>query len=215
MQIIFKSGIINLGDNVKTVKKIFIVLLLTLMVGGCNYTNKENENPIEKQKEQQPAIDEEETKKKDPIDINTSSGIALIGMIKKENNEWYFILDTPINLILETYIDHKEEFKNVYKIKMLDDDLYGIKKEIYINELVTITGIISNPRSAGILNLIPYTIKRGKTIDANASISNIVAPEENVTYDENKIPDKMKSIIKDNKYEYNYYKLSDETLKTF
>lgn len=215
MQIIFKSGIINLGDNVKTVKKIFIVLLLTLMVGGCNYTNKENENPIEKQKEQQPAIDEEETKKKDPIDVNTSSGIALIGMIKKENNEWYFILDTPINLILETYIDHKEEFKNVYKIKMLDDDLYGVKKEIYINELVTITGIISNPRSAGILNLIPYTIKRGKTIDVNASISNIVAPEENVTYDENKIHDKMKSIIKDNKYEYNYYKLSDETLKTF
>ncbi len=98
---------------------------------------------------------------------------------------------------------------------MLKDNLYGINKEIYVNELVTIIGIVNNPRDAGILNLIPYTIKSGKTIDTNASIPNIAIPDENVNYDENKIPTKMKFIINNNKYEYNLYKLSDETLKTF
>lgn len=199
----------------KIIKKLFITLVLVLIVSGCTITKDKNKNPIEKQKEQQPAIDEEKTKEKEPVKINTESGVALIGMIKKENDEWYFVLDTPINLTLETYIEHIEEFNNVYKIKMLEDDLYNIKKESYINELVTITGIINNPRGAGVLNLIPYTITRGKTIDANTSISNIMPPEENVEYDESKIPNKMKSIIKDNKYEYNYYKLSKESLKTF
>lgn len=202
----------------KVVKKIFIVLLVTLTISGCNYTDNKNnkkEDPIEKQKEQQPAIDEEKTKEKDPVNINTDSGVALIGMIKKENNEWYFILDTPINLILETYIGYKEEFNNIYKIKLLDDNLYDINKGKYVNELVTITGIITNPRGAGILNLIPYTLKRGKIIDTNSSIADIVPPEEIVNYDESKIPDKMKSIIKNNKYEYNFYKLSNEALKKY
>lgn len=199
----------------KVVKQIILILLVILTITGCYYNNEETPNPIEKQKEQQPAINEENTKEKDPINIRTEKGIALTGMIKKENNEWYFILDTPINLSLETYIELKEEFKNVYKIKMLDDDLYNINKESYINELVTITGIITNPRSAGILNLIPYTINRGKTIEQNSSISNITEPEQNIVYDESKIPTKMNSIIKDNQYEYNFYKLSKEALKTF
>lgn len=30
-------------------------------------------------------------------------------MIKKENDEYYFILDNPINLTLEIYIDHKKK----------------------------------------------------------------------------------------------------------
>lgn len=190
-----------------------MILLVLLTISACNYIN--NENPIEKQKEQEAALDEEKVKEKKPTNLETDSGIALVGMIKKENDEYYFILDNPINLTLEIYIDHKEEFNNVYKIKMLKDNLYGINKEIYVNELVTITGIVNNPRDVGILNLIPYTIKSGKTIDTNASIPNIAIPDENVNYDENKIPTKMKSIINNNKYEYNLYKLSDETLKTF
>lgn len=211
----------------KIFKKLFIVLLVLLTICGCSYKdnndNKDNnndkqgekENPIDAQKNQKPAIDEEVSKLKTPIDIKTDSGIGLVGMIKKEGNEWYFVLETPINLTLETYIDHSEQFDNVYKIKMFDDNLYGINKEIYVNELTTITGIITNPRSAGILNLIPYTINRGRVIDNNYSITNIEPPIENVNFDEALIPDKMKSIINDNKYEYNIYKLSMEALKSF
>lgn len=191
----------------KNFKKIFIMLMIVLTICGCDYSKKDEPK--------EPAINEEEAKTKEPVNITTDSGIALIGMIKKESDAYYFVLDNPINLTLEAFIDNKEEFNNVYKIKMLNDNLYGINKDIYLNELVTITGIVNNPRSAGILNLIPYTIRRGKMIDENSSISEISVPNEYVPYDETKIPDKMKSIVKDNQYEYNIYKLSNEALKTF
>lgn len=191
----------------KNLKKIFIMLMIVLTICACDYNKKDEPK--------EPAINEEETKTKEPVNITTDSGIALIGMIKKENDAYYFVLERPINLILDLFANHEEGFDNVYKIKMLDDNLYGINKDVYLNELVTITGIVNNPRGAGILNLIPYTIRRGKMIDENSSISEISVPDENVIYDETKIPSKMKSIVKDNKYEYNIYKLSDETLKTF
>lgn len=74
----------------KVVKQIILILLVPLTITGCYYNNEENPNPIEKQKEQEPAINEEKVKEKEPINISTEKGIALTGMIKKENNEWYF-----------------------------------------------------------------------------------------------------------------------------
>ena len=46
----------------KIVKKILMILLELLTISACNYIN--NENPIEKQKEQEAALDEEKVKKK-------------------------------------------------------------------------------------------------------------------------------------------------------
>lgn len=46
----------------KIVKKILMILLVLLTISACNYIN--NKNPIEKQKQQEAALDEEKVKEK-------------------------------------------------------------------------------------------------------------------------------------------------------
>ena len=45
----------------------------------------------------------------------------------------------------------KEEFKNVIKLRMLNEEEDNFNKAIYNNEIITVYGEILNPRSMGVL----------------------------------------------------------------
>ena len=59
----------------------------------------------------------------------------------------------------------KEEFKNVIKLRMLNEEEDNFNKAIYNNEIITVYGEILNPRSMGVLYLYPYNIKSGKQVE--------------------------------------------------
>ena len=154
---------------------VFLIIVIALIL-GCFLINKEtnfilkfkdeilkikqstNISNIEKIKNPaKEVLNEENVKSQKSLDLKTPSGAVLVGSIKKDDEGWYFMSMVPLNITLTYYIDYPEEFKNVIKLRMLDDDNFN--KSIYNNEIVTVYGEILNPRSMGILYLYsPLTI---------------------------------------------------------
>ena len=215
-------------------KVIFLIIVLVLISGGVLINKKINfvskvKDQITKPKENSDSKDieeiknpakevlrEEDVKLKESMDLETSSGAVLVGSIKKDSEGWYFMPIQPLNITLTYYIDYPEKFKNVIKLRMLDDDEDNFNKEVYNNEIVTVYGEILNPRSMGILYLYPYNIKSGKQVEKSYADPNITAPSNDFgQMDESLLPDKMNSKIVNGQYKYNFYMVSKETLYRF
>lgn len=99
---------------------------------------------------------------------------------------------------------------------MLDTDGDGINKAIYDGMTVTVSGLITNPRSAGVLYLIPYKVERGKNAESHAA-PDLEAPEylPEIGYDADALPADMAPHTEGGVYSYNFYMLSDEALNMF
>lgn len=212
-----------------------IVAILIILLGGVYFETKyhvifkKTETPISKKEDNkeedhsdsvknpaQEVLTEEEVKKKDALSLETESGAVLVGVIKKDSDGYYFMPEQPLNITLTYYIDRPEQFNEVIQLRMLDDSEDEWNKSIYINELVTITGEVLNPRSAGVLYLYPYDIKTGKQVSTSYAAENIEKPENTFgTMDESLLPEKMESKIVDGEYQYNFYMVSKETLYQF
>ena len=218
----------------KKTKKTFrlLIVIILLVISGILINNETNfifkikEELTEKNKTtnnsnkiKNPAkevLTEKDVKKQKSLDLETPSGAVLVGTIKKDNDGWYFMPIQPLNITLTYYIDHPEEFKDVIKLRMLEEDDDNFNKTIYNNEIVTVYGEILNPRSMGILYLYPYNIKVGKQVKTSYADANITAPKDSFgTMDESLLPNKMNSKIVNGKYKYNFYMVSKETLYRF
>lgn len=150
---------------------------------------------------------------KEPLDIETPGGAVLIGRIEKDEEGWYFVPEQPLNLKLTYYIENVEEFDNVTRIEMLSTSEDGFDKVVYEKQLVTISGIISNPRGAGVLYLVPYKIENGKKADCCYAVSDLQAPiYGDAGYDESLLPVEMKIKTENGNYVYNPYLLPEEAL---
>lgn len=220
----------------KNVIKIFIIIILILIGvtlvenkyhifsqndNDFNKENTNNNNSIEEKIEniKNPAknvLSEDDIKNKEELSIQTPSGAVLVGTINKDDTGWYFMPEQPLNITLTYYLDHPEKFDKVVKLRMLDDSEDNFNKSLYANELVTITGEILNPRSAGILYFYPYDIRTGKQVNVSYADENIKAPDNQFgTMDKSLLPNKMQSKIVNGEYKYNFYMLSEETLNNF
>ena len=219
----------------KIFKKIIVFILIITITTSLMYIEnkynilfpkvdnpiKENNNKTEDKIEEiknpsKNILTEDNIKNKEPLSLETPSGAVLVGIISKDSDGWYFMPEQPLNLTLTYYVEYPEQFDNVTKLRMLDDSEDNFSKALYANELVTVTGEILNPRSAGILYLYPYDIKTGKQVNISYADKNIKAPENEFgTMDESLLPSKMQSKIVNNEYKYNFYMVSKETLYNF
>ena len=105
-----------------------------------------------------------------PVDIETSGTAIVIGIIGRDDDGWFFTPEQTVNLRLTYYgEDNAEVFDGVTKFRMLGTDGDGIRKVEYEGMTVTVSGLITNPRSAGILYLIPYKVEFGRTADGSCA----------------------------------------------
>lgn len=173
-------------------KKVVTILVIILIIGSSilvieKNNKKNNESEIE------------------ALSLKTSGGVVLIGVIKKDENDWYFLPEQPLNLNL-----NHEKSNQVTKIK-IDGNL---NKALYADEYVTVSGEIVNKRSS--LYFFIYNIKPGKQARISYTEPNIKALEG--TFQEtnkNDVPIKMRSFIENSEYKYNFYMLSEESINFF
>ena len=141
-------------------KAIYLIIILLLIV-SCLLLNKKY-NFVSKIKDEvndikesldkikNPAkeiLNEEDVKSRQSLDLETTSGVVLVGSIKKDSEGWYFLSEVPLNITLTYYVDYPEEFNNVIKLRMLDENEDNFNKTIYNNEIVMVYGEVLNPRS--------------------------------------------------------------------
>ena len=173
-------------------KKIVIILTIILIIGSGIFVIKKNNK-----KNNEPELE--------ALSLKTSGGVVLVGIIKKDENDWYFLPEQPLNLTL-----NHEEFNQVTKIK-IDGNL---NKTLYADEYVTISGEIVKQDSN--LSLFLYNIKPGKQVRISYDEPNIKALEGNFKEtNKNDVPAKMQSSIENGEYKYNFYMLSEESINFF
>lgn len=163
------------------------------------------------------SVSEPETKKipDSPLQISTPGGAVLIGEIGHDADGWRFTAERPIDLSLTYYEgDTPETFDGVTMFRMLDTDGDGVNKALYDGMTVTVFGLISNPRGAGVLYLIPYRVERGKAAAQSCAAPELQAPDAMMPmgYDAAALPSEMALAIDGESYSYNYYLLSEEAL---
>lgn len=195
----------------KNKKMIFIIFLFLIL--GIIYFCFKDKFLIDKDINNGNIINKNESSNDKNIDIKTSSGVVLVGTIKKDNAGWYFAPEQPLNITLTYYINNPEYFENVNKIRLLQDDLDSLGHTLVVNELVTITGELTNPRGAGILYIVPYVIQNGRKVELSQAKEDVKPlPIEIQPFDYSLLPNKMKSKMVNGEYKYNFYMLSNETL---
>lgn len=201
--------------NKKIILLICLVIILIILVGVCFiYKDKFTSNNKSNNDKSTTKENIDTTNTDTVINIETTSGVIIVGTIEKDDDGWYIKPENKLNITLNYYIDMPEYFENVDKLRLLQETLDTLGHTLTINEEVTITGELTNPRSAGILYLNPYEIQKGKTVEVSQTKEDIELPKEEVKeFDYSQLPSKMESTIVDNKYEYNFYMLSNETLE--
>ena len=154
-----------------------------------------------------------------PVDIETSGTAIVIGIIGRDDDGWFFTPEQTVNLRLTYYgEDNAEVFDGVTKFRMLGTDGDGIRKVEYEGMTVTVSGLITNPRSAGILYLIPYKVEFGRTADGSCAAPDLQPPAylpENGGYDADALPAEMAPNTENGVYSYNFFALSEEALNKY
>ena len=165
-----------------------------------------------KEEETQPAG----TADKTAVDIVTDGGVVLIGKIGKDANGWYFSPEEPINITFKFFEEKDSVYNGQTRIQMFDPADDGIEKAIYMGQTVTAAGIFRYYRDDfETLYFAPYTITLGKLAEKSYADTKLAAPDEPLNlYDPSQpLPKYMDAMIEDNKYSYNAFMLSTETLE--
>lgn len=157
-----------------------------------------------------------ETGPSEPLELETPAGAVLVGRIRKDENGWYFEPEQPLTVRLTCYSDMTPNYENLTRINMFDDSVDGANKELYRNDIVTITGMLQNYRGdMDSLYLYPCRIEHGKTVKTGYAMPDLDYPSpERPSYDPSlPLPDGMQPTVVNGHYEYNPYILSENTLE--
>lgn len=152
----------------------------------------------------------------EPVDIKTTGGVVIVGIIGVDDNGWYFTPEQPLNITFEYFIDKPTVYKEQTRISMFAPKDDGVEKANYLGHLVTIEGTLRYYRSDfETLYFAPYTIKFGKTVPESYADEDLMPPtaDENLYDPSQPLPEQMDLMVEDGHYVFNLYRVSEETLQ--
>lgn len=192
-----------------------LVLSVLLLMPGCAKKTDPGQDPGtdpgETPSQEKPK--KEETNK-DPISIETPAGAVLVGTVRKDADGWSLQTEQPVNVTLTELMDHPEVSDHQTGIRMFETDAYSLGN--FRDCTVTVQGMLQNYRGAGTLYLYPCLIEVGRTVDVGRAMPELTYPEaiSSGDYDPSvPLPEKMRPVIRNGKYVYNFYSLSRNTLE--
>ena len=152
----------------------------------------------------------------DPIDIETTGGVVIVGKIGFDEAGWHIIPEQPLNIAYEYFLDNPSVFPEQTRISLIDPKDDGMDKSVYLGHTVTVYGEFRFVRdNFETLYLRPFTITMGKIVEESYGDSSLKEPEEPVDlYDRSMpLPKYLEPMILDGKYIYNAFMLSEESLQ--
>ena len=153
---------------------------------------------------------------KEPLDISTIGGVVIVGTVCHDEEGWFLTPEQPLNVEYHCFLDNPSRFDNLLRIELFDSNIDGIEKLLYLGETVTIEGTFRFYRDYfDRLYLLPYTIYMGKTVQESYAAPELEAPDPTVNrYDPAvPLPACMDPVVRDGRYVYNPYMLSQESLE--
>ena len=153
---------------------------------------------------------------KDPIDIETTGGVVIVGRIGFDEAGWHIVSEQPLNITYEYFLGNPSVFPDQTRIRIIDPKDDGMDKAVYLGHTVTVHGEFRFVRNDfETLYLRPYTITIGKIVEESYGAPELKAPEGPVDlYDRSEpLPKYLESMIMDGKYIYNAFMLSEESLQ--
>lgn len=153
---------------------------------------------------------------KDPIDIETTGGVVIVGTVGFDDAGWYIAPEQPLNISYEYFLDNPSVFPEQTSIRLIDPEVDGMDKAVYLGHTVTIHGQFRFVRNDfETLYLSAYTITMGKLVEESYGDSELKAPEGPVDlYDRSEpLPKYLEPMVMDSQYIYNAFMLSEETLQ--
>ena len=173
-------------------------------------TETENTDPTENTT--QPT----ETEPVTPVDIDTVGGAVIVGVIGYDEQGWYLQPEQPLNVSYEYFLDKPSVFPEQTRIAMFDPSVDGVEKARYLGQTVTTEGTFRFYRDDfETLYFAPYTITLGKLVPQSYGDPELAMPEgsENLLDPSQPLPKYMEPMIRDGKYVYNAFMLSEESLQ--
>ena len=153
---------------------------------------------------------------KDPVDIETTGGVVIVGTVGFDDAGWYIAPEQPLNISYEYFLDNPSVFPEQTSILLIDPEVDGMDKAVYLGHTVTIHGQFRFVRNDfETLYLSAYTITMGKLVEESYGDSELKAPDGPVDlYDRSEpLPKYLEPRIIDGKYIYNAFMLSEESLE--
>ena len=151
-----------------------------------------------------------------PVDINTVGGAVIVGVIGYDEQGWYLQPEQPLNVAYEYFLDNPSVFPQQTRIAMFDPKVDGVEKALYLGQTVTLEGSFRFYRDDfETLYFAPYTVTLGKLVPQSYSAPDLMMPEEpeNLLDPSWPLPKYMDPMILDNRYVYNAFMLSEESLQ--
>ena len=173
-------------------------------------TETENTDPTENTT--QPT----ETEPVTPVDIDTVGGAVIVGVIGYDEQGWFLQPEQPLNVSYEYFLDKPSVFPEQTRIAMFDPSVDGVEKARYLGQTVTTEGTFRFYRDDfETLYFAPYTITLGKLVPQSYGDPELAMPEgsENLLDPSQPLPKYMEPMIRDGKYVYNAFMLSEESLQ--
>ena len=173
-------------------------------------TETENTDPTENTT--QPT----ETEPVPPVDIDTVGGAVIVGVIGYDEQGWYLQPEQPLNVTYEYFLGNPSIFPQQTRIAMFDPSVDGVEKARYHGQTVTMEGTFRFYRDDfETLYFAPYTITLGKLVPQSYGAPDLMMPEgsKNLLDPSQPLPKYMEPMIRDGKYVYNAFMLSEESLQ--
>ena len=150
------------------------------------------------------------------VDIETVGGAVIVGVIGYDEQGWYLQPEQPLNVSYEYFLDKPSVFPEQTRISMFDPSVDGVEKTRYLDQTVTAEGTFRFHRDDfETLYFAPYTITLGKLVPQSYGDPELAMPEgsENLLDPSQPLPKYMDPMIRDGKYAYNAFMLSEESLQ--
>ena len=213
-------------------KRIFAVLVVLAMLCSALYGCAQTEpaettagtepvqtNPATETVSTQPTENTTQPTEAEPVvcvDIETVGGAVLVGVIGYDEQGWYLQPEQPLNVSYEYFLDKPSVFPEQTRISMFDPSVDGVEKTRYLDQTVTAEGTFRFHRDDfETLYFAPYTITLGKLVPQSYGDPELAMPEgsENLLDPSQPLPKYMDPMIRDGKYAYNAFMLSEESLQ--
>lgn len=211
-------------NGIKSIAWMLILLVVFVGLVGCGENTEPPQDGAEIQSTQAPeasgtpAPDNEEDLPEPavPVDISTTGGVIIVGVINKDDDGWYLTPEQPLNVEYTYFVDEPSRFEALDRIRLFDPSDDGIEKSVYVGQLVTIEGTFSFYRNEfDKLYLFPYRIYIGKNVEQSCAAPELQMPEESRNlYDPDRpLPKYLLPMVEGGRYVYNAFMLSVETLE--
>ncbi len=198
--------------------KRFLCLLLTLAMLGCALCGCTSDASAPPEPPSQTDVTEPTASDETPlaaVDIRTDGGAVLVGEIGYGEEGWYLRPEQPLNITFTYFEDAPSVFTEQTVLRLSDAKDDGIDKAVYIGKTVTASGRFTFLRDDfETLFFVPYTLTMGKTDAGSYADPALTYPEEpeDLFAPTVPLPAAMTPTVRDGRYVYNPYRLSEETL---